>query len=234
MENEAIVLAGGFGTRLKGIIDDKPKPMAPVNGKPFLEYLLTYLCHQGITHVILSVGYKSEIISDYFGNKFKSISIDYAHESEPLGTGGGIRNALKYSKSDSILILNGDTMFNIDIKKLCHIHQAKRSELTVALRKMEDGSRYGSVNIDDENRITAFTEKKEGLTHILINGGVYLLNKSTFLKKSFPARFSFEKDFLEAGYTNGHFFGIEFSDYFIDIGLPETYSQAQSEFLNQF
>ena len=234
MENEAIILAGGFGTRLKGIIDDKPKPMAPVNGRPFLEYLLYYLDNQGITHAILSVGYKSETISGYFGNKFKSILIDYAHETEPLGTGGGILNALNYSKSSSIYILNGDTLFNIDLKKLYNIHQSRRSELTIALRKMEDGSRYGSVEIDDENRIKAFTEKKEGLTNILINGGVYLLNKATFLEQSFPARFSFEKEFLEAGYLNGHFYGIEFNDYFIDIGIPETYSQAQTDFLNQF
>lgn len=234
MENEAIILAGGFGTRLKGIIDDKPKPMAPVNGKPFLEYLLSYLDNQGITHTILSVGYKSETISGYFGTKFKSISIDYAYEPEPLGTGGGIMNAIKYSKSDHIIILNGDTLFNIDIKKLHNLHQSKRSELTVALRKMEDGSRYGSVNIDDDNCIKAFTEKKEGSNNILINGGVYLLNKSTFLEQSFPARFSFEKEFLEAGYINGHFYGMEFNDYFIDIGIPETYSQAQADFLNKF
>lgn len=234
MENEAIILAGGFGTRLKGIIDDKPKPMAPVNGKPFLEYLLSWLDNQEITHAILSVGYKSESVSDYFGNKFKNISIDYAFESEPLGTGGGILNAAKYSKSDNILILNGDTLFNIDLEKLYAIHYAKNAELTVALRKMEDGSRYGSVNIDEDNRIKAFTEKKEGLSNVLINGGVYLLNKLFFLKQSFPVRFSFEKDFLEAKYKNGYFYGTEFNDYFIDIGIPETYSQAQTDFLNQF
>lgn len=234
MGNEAIILAGGFGTRLKGIVSDLPKPMAPVNGKPFLEYLLSYLDNQGITHVILSIGYKSETITDHFGKRYKNISIDYALESEPLGTGGGILNALNFSECEDVLILNGDTIFNIEIKELYAFHRLKNSSLTVALRRIENGSRYGSVIIDNENRITAFSEKKEGLANVLINGGVYLLSKPTFINQTFPSKFSFEKDFLEARFGNENFFGKEFDSYFIDIGIPETFAQAQTDCVNQF
>ena len=234
MCNEAIILAGGLGTRLSGVISEIPKPMADVNGKPFLEYLLNYLERNGITHVILSVGYKSEIIKTHFGSRYKSIKISYATEKFPLGTGGGICLAIQKAKNNNIFIINGDTLFNISLNKLARYHKQKNAELSVALRKIKDGSRYGSVLINENNKITAFKEKSESKKNVLINGGIYLINKKQFRRRKFPERFSFEKDFLEKNYGIGTFYGFEFSDYFIDIGLPSTYNQAQTDFLHEF
>ena len=234
MSNEAIVLAGGMGTRLRKVVSDIPKPMANINGKPFLEYLINYLAKNDITHVILSVGYKAELIKNYFGSKFNSVRISYATEETPLGTGGGILLAMQQVKSENIFIINGDTLFNLKLQDLARLHLQKKAALTVALRRMKDGSRYGSVIIGDNNKIEAFKEKKEGAKNVLINGGIYIINKQAFLNTQFPEKFSFEKDFLEKYYSVDNFFGLEFDDYFIDIGLPSTYEKAQKDFLNEF
>ena len=234
MSSEAIVLAGGIGTRLKKVVSDLPKPMASINGKPFLEYLINYLAKNEISHVILSVGYKSEHIKNHFVNEFKSVKISYATEEIPLGTGGGIRLALQQAKTNNVFIVNGDTLFNIDLQKLANAHHSKNAALSVALRKMVDGSRYGSVIIDENNRIKAFKEKNAEAKNVLINGGTYLIEKSHFLDTKFPDKFSFEKEYLEKYFDTNKFYGFEFDDYFIDIGLPSTYKQAQNDFLNEF
>ena len=234
MSNEAIVLAGGMGTRLKEVVADLPKPMASINGKPFLEYLINYLAKNGITHVILSVGYKSELIKNHFGNQFNSVNISYATEETPLGTGGGILLALQQAKTNHVFIVNGDTLFNINLQKLANAHHQKNAVLSVALRRMDDGSRYGSVVIDEKDRIKAFKEKNAEAKNVLINGGTYLIEKSHFLETKFPDKFSFEKDYLEKYFNRNAFYGFEFDEYFIDIGLPSTYKQAQNDFLNEF
>ena len=115
---EAIVLAGGLGTRLKSVVSNVPKPMAPIGDKPFLEYILKYLKKNGITRAILSVGYKSEIIEEYFGNNFEGIDLVYSVEKEPLGTGGAIKKAMSKVKSNQVYIINGDTFFDINLKSL--------------------------------------------------------------------------------------------------------------------
>ncbi len=234
MYNEAIVLAGGMGTRLNKVINDVPKPMAGINGKPFLEFLLSYLVNNGISHIILSVGYKSEIIKEHFGFTFKGAIISYAYESSPLGTGGGIKLALKKAKSKQVYVLNGDTLFNIDLQILAQSHSITNAPITIALRMMADGARYGSVEIDKTHQIKAFHEKNDNAGSVLINGGIYLINKTWMQKKSFPDKFSFEKDVLEKVFKMEKCFGVPFNDYFIDIGLPTTYKQAQTDFLNEF
>ncbi len=233
MSSEAIILAGGKGTRLKEVVADLPKPMASINEKPFLEYLINYLEQNGIKHIILSVGYKAEVIQNYFGTNFNSIKISYAVENEPLGTGGGIYLAMQQAKEEQVFIVNGDTLFNIELQKLAQLHQQKTAALSIALRKVTDASRYGSVVIDEKNKIKAFREKNENAKNVLINGGTYLIDKDLFLNINFPKIFSFEKDFLEK-YLKTGFFGYEFNNYFIDIGLPSTYQQAQTDFLNEF
>lgn len=232
MINEAIVLAGGMGTRLKEMVDDVPKPMANINGKPFLEYLVNYLGENGVTHIVLSVGYKAELVKNYFGTEFNSIKISYATEEIPLGTGGGILLAMRKTKTRHVFILNGDSLFNIKLQELVHFHQQKNAAFSVALKRMEDGSRYGSVIIDEKNKITAFKEKSHSSKNVLINGGTYILDRQLFLSNKFPDQFSFEKDFLEKYFNLYNFFGCEFQNYFIDIGLPSTYLQAQNDFLD--
>jgi D-glycero-alpha-D-manno-heptose 1-phosphate guanylyltransferase len=226
----AIILAGGFGTRLQSVVNDVPKPMAPVAGRPFLEWVLDYCLENGIQEAILSVGYKSDIIIQHFGNEYKGIQIKYAKEKEPLGTGGAIRYAMEMLEDDkNCLILNGDTLFKSDINMLFNAFQEEEADLIVSLRRMFDFDRYGVVELDKNNRIISFQEKKhcdEGL----INGGVYIVN-SKLIKNLFPKieTFSFEKDFMERYVEQLKFVGIEQSGYFIDIGIPEDFEKANND-----
>ncbi len=227
---EAIILAGGKGTRLQGVVNDVPKPMALVNGRPFLEYLLDYLDDNVFDHVVLSVGYKNEIIRDHFGNRYKSIDIDYAVEEEPLGTGGAIKKAFELIKERRALVFNGDTMFRLNIERLTYFHQAKSADITIVLREVDNVLRYGSVERDDEMKITGYNEKGTRNGFGLINGGVYLINKNFFDRNDFPEKFSIEKDCFEKMYDTCSIYGLKCRQYFIDIGIPEDYQKAQDDF----
>lgn len=229
MFKEAIVLAGGLGTRLKSVVKDVPKPMANINGRPFLEYLLSFLKEQNMEKVILSVGYKYEIIKKYFGNNFEGMKLVYSIEERPLGTGGAVKRSLSLTDNKEVFVFNGDTIFKINLEEFFLFHQKKKSVLSIALKFMRDFDRYGSVKIDDTGRIIGFEEKKyykEGL----INGGIYLLNREFFLNFNLKNRFSFEKEFLEKYYAVYKFYGLVFNDFFIDIGVPDDYEKCKSYF----
>lgn len=228
MPREAIVLAGGFGTRLQKVVSDVPKPMAPVAGKPFLEHVMHYLNEQHITHVVLAVGYLHETIIAHFGDQFKNISITYSIEKDPLGTGGGIMQACNYLQGDETFIINGDTFFDISLGELHHFHASKNAALTIALKKMVQFERYGTVEIDANGMVTGFHEKKY-LDEGLINAGVYCLKTSLF-HPSLPAAFSFEKEILEKQFVHQSVYAIAFDGYFIDIGIPEDYERSQTDF----
>jgi len=230
---EAVILSGGFGTRLRHIVSDVPKPMASINGEPFLSFLLRKLAKAGIQHVILSTGYLHEKVEDYFGNSFDSLQITYSQETEPLGTGGAIFFALNKTETDNFFVLNGDTLFDIDFEYLDTFYRIKETFLALALRKEKDISRYGSVQTDENAKIIGFTEKKESIGEGLINGGIYLLNKKLFDNQVLPNTFSFEKEILEKRFRENDFFGLPFDRYFIDIGIPEDYARAQIEFPNR-
>ena len=229
MEKEAIILAGGFGTRLRGVIKDLPKPMAPVNGRPFLTYILDYLIDYQYTKVVLSVGYLHEKIEEFFGTQYKSLEIDYAVETEPLGTGGGILFAMSKCETDNVLVINGDTMFKVDLDAFEQFHQDKEGLLSIVLREVEDVSRYGSVVMDSDNRITLFAEKQLSSGRGYINGGVYLIHRDLFAKYPQPEKFSFERDLMTQFYTQEPFYAMPSDGYFIDIGIPEDYARAQVE-----
>ena len=226
---EAIILAGGFGTRLKHIVSDVPKPMAPVGGEPFLSVLFERLQCAGIERVILSTGYLHEKIEDFYGDKYGSLSLVYSRETTPLGTGGAIQLGLNHSCTNDVLVLNGDTLFDIDFSAFYSFHRERKATLSVALRNVDDVTRYGSVETDNESRIVSFTEKNQVSGAGLINGGIYLLNKKWFLGLNMPEQFSFEKDVLEKIYQDNRFYGLAFNAYFIDIGVPEDYFRAQTE-----
>ena len=219
---EAIVLAGGMGTRLRGVIDDIPKPMAPVCDKPFLIYILQYLKKEGIEKVVFSVGYKYEVIQEFFGTFWNGIAIEYAIEKEPLGTGGAIRLALSKIKEERAFVLNGDTFFDIPLSEM----DSKNEAVILAIKPMRDFDRYGTVVLEDE-KIIAFKEKKK-LEKGLINGGVYLLNKNSLDHFNLGAKFSFEQEFLEK--KVGSLYALVFDTYFIDIGIPEDYEKVQKDF----
>ncbi|NLK96424.1 MAG: NTP transferase domain-containing protein [Clostridiales bacterium] len=222
---EAIVLAGGFGTRLSHIVSDVPKPMAPVCGQPFLKYIFDHLLKNGVNNIILAVGYKAEIIQQYFGNNYNGINITYSCEDTPLGTGGAIKKALKFCKEDNVFIINGDTYFDVDLKKMKSFHSEKDSELSIVVKPMNKFERYGAVVIEND-KIKRFEEKKSTLKG-KINGGIYLIN-SKMMNAVDEKSFSFEKVILESGLVE--IYAFESNGYFIDIGIPEDYYRAQIDF----
>lgn len=224
----AIILAGGLGTRLQSVIQDIPKPMAPVRGKPFVEYVVNYLKIYGIEKIIFSIGYRGEVIQDYFGKEFNSIKIEYSVEETPLGTGGGIFQAAQMCDDEPFLVLNGDTLFDIDLFQFSYLYEISEADMIIGLKAMENFDRYGIVQLADDERVIGFKEKefrKEGL----INGGVYIFSKKIFDIANFPDRFSFEKDFMEKYLNEIQMFGYEMDGYFIDIGIPEDYAKAEKE-----
>lgn len=230
MTTEAIILAGGFGTRLKEVINDIPKPMAPINGRPFLEYLINYLKNNGIKSVILSIGYLGEKIKEHFGNEFSGVAIKYAIENEPLGTGGGIKLAFEHVEGNSAFVLNGDTLFDINLQQFSEFHSFNRAEISIALRKVDDVDRYGSVVTNSLNRIEKFMEKGQNVGQGYINGGTYLIDSTFFKGAELPLKFSMEKDVFEKFYLEREFYGYLNESYFLDIGIPEDYKKAAHDF----
>ncbi len=228
---EAIILAGGFGTRLQTVVSDVPKPMAPVNGRPFLDYMFLYLRHYGITHVVMSTGYLAHKVSDRYKQEFEGIRVSYAVEETPLGTGGGIRLAMQQCNTEDILVLNGDSFFDVDLTAYAAQYGSCGSGGALALRSVENAARYGTITLGSQQRIEAFKEKDSIEKPGLINGGVYLLNRNLFLEQT-PATkaFSIEKDFFETQLSETTLCGFEHDGYFIDIGIPEDYSRAQDDF----
>ena len=227
LQTEAIILAGGMGTRLRSVIQDIPKPMAPIGETPFLTYLLDDLQQQGVRRVILSTGYKHEVVEEYYGSRYKDLELVYSVEDSPLGTGGAIKKALQQINGTNALILNGDTMFRVDLQSMYQFHLESGSDFTLALKKMEDSQRYGVVETAS-NRVVRFREKAERKAGS-INGGIYLLEKEVLLKKDLPEKFSFEKDFMEAYFRELKVMAFVSDGYFIDIGIPEDYAKAQQE-----
>ena len=228
MSRECIILAGGLGTRLRSELPDTPKVMAPVAGHPFLYYVLKWLEKNSVMRVILSLGYKSEVVIDWCCTFESEIELAYSIETEPLGTGGAIAQAIQKAESDQVFAVNGDTFFNVDIDSMRNSHQNHNAELTLALKPMEHFDRYGTVIIDEDMKIGGFEEKgphDEGL----INGGVYLINRDCLNDLGLPEKFSFETDFLETYFNEISMYGFIQDTYFIDIGIPDDYRRAQQE-----
>jgi D-glycero-alpha-D-manno-heptose 1-phosphate guanylyltransferase len=226
--NEAIILAGGLGTRLRSVVSDLPKCMAPVAGKPFLHYVIAHLQKQGVDEFIFSVGYMHEAIETYLKQYHPRLNYQLAIEEEPLGTGGAIKLSCQKAVEKNVLVLNGDTLFSVDIKKLSDQHLAHHAECTLCLKPMKEFDRYGVVELHHDLTIASFKEKQfyhKGL----INGGVYALNISKFLHEDLPEKFSFEKDYLEKYFTEREMYGCIQDQYFIDIGIPEDFARAQIE-----
>jgi len=226
---EAIVLAGGLGTRLRTVVSDLPKCMAPVAGRPFLFYVINFLQSQGVEKFIFSLGYKHEAIEEYLRERFPTVNYQIVIEEEPLGTGGAARLACSKATEKNVLLANGDTMFKINVDALISFHSEKKSPCTLSLKPMNDFDRYGVVELNADSAINDFKEKQYYKTG-LINGGLYAINVDRFLKEDFPEKFSFEKDYLEKKYKEQAMYGLVQDEYFIDIGIPEDFNRAQTEF----
>ena len=249
---QAILLCGGMGTRLRSVVSDRPKPMADICGKPFLQYLLEMLRDKGITEVIFALGYMGEMIEEYFqdGSAF-GLKIAYSYEEEPLGTGGAIRNALPKILEEEVLVLNADTYFPMDYQGLLRFHQENDGDFSLATRAVPDISRYGAVRRDAAGRILAWNEKLgdggqqlgEGSKQPIegnaqqavssshktlageINGGIYVMKKSLIAEIP-EGKQSLEQDCIPKGLSEGkRIFGLPFEGYFMDIGIPKDYQQ---------
>ncbi len=231
MIDKAVILAGGLGTRLKGLLGELPKPMAPINKLPFLHYLLNYLSNQGVKEVFLCVGFQHEVITRYFGDHFRDIKIFYTIEKELLGTGGAIMPVLE-KWSEPFFLLNGDTFFEANLTSFSEAFFKLSPLASLSLKPVFNQDRYGAVQVE-EDKITSFTEKKF-LASGLINAGVSILTPEIFEGK-FPGDvFSYEKDLFEKKAATHFLHGFVQDEYFIDIGIPEDYERAQREIPMRF
>jgi D-glycero-alpha-D-manno-heptose 1-phosphate guanylyltransferase len=226
---EAIILAGGFGTRLKSVVKDIPKPMAPIKETPFLQLLVDFLIDQGFERIIFAVSYKAEIIREHFGDEYRARPIAYSYEKSPLGTGGGLRQAFELVQNPEVpvLILNGDTFFNIRLDQFSAFHETHGTALSICVKELFDFDRYGTLSIAN-HQVQSFHEKK-ACQQGYINGGVYLANRE-FIEElpkteSFSLETAFEK-LIDKGLSIGAY---ESKGYFIDIGIPVDYERAQTE-----
>ena len=235
LPEEAVILAGGLGTRLRESVPDLPKPMAPVGGRPFLEYLLDYWIGQGIGSFVVSVGYMHENITRHFGQSYRGASIRYAVEETPLGTGGGLALAVSLLNSHApFLVVNGDTFFEVPLARMAAFHHRVRSEWTIALFQSNGHSaRYGGIQTDQGGKITSLGNAHQSQGATLLNGGVYLLNRSTpeALDIMPGEHASLEDDYFPRLLTKGiPFYGYECVGRFIDIGIPDDYRRAEDIF----
>lgn len=226
---EAIVLAGGLGTRLRTVVPDLPKALAPVAGRPFLEWLLLDLANQGITRTIVAVGYLHEQIQQHFGTSFGAMSLEYSVEHSQLGTGGAIRQAMSYAASSEVFVLNGDSFVDVSLERMRDAHRAAEATLSVATRAVPDTGRYGRVLLEANRRIVGFAEKGVAGPGD-INAGVYLLRNDLLGSFELPRVFSFELDFLAAHVSELKPLAFPVEGMFIDIGVPADYERAQALF----
>ncbi len=224
----ALILVGGLGQRLRSVVSDRPKPMAPVQGVPFLEILISSLADKGVRKFVLLTGYKGEAVEEYFGPSYRDdLTIAFSREGSPLGTGGAVKNAEAYATDPSLLV-NGDTFFDADLGSLLRFHADNGAEVTLSLFKVEDVSRYGSVMVDGQGTVVGFREKDENIKEPgLINAGLSLLSKR--LVSGLPdGPFSMEREIFPSLVGSGKMFGLLQERPFFDIGTPESYEEFKS------
>lgn len=220
---EAILLAGGLGTRLRSVVNDRPKPMALIQGRPFMEYVIRELSMQGMGQIIFAVGYKGSMVEEYFGDgRAFGVKASYAYEETLLGTAGAIKNAARHLEGEQALVLNADTFYRLDYSRLTAQREAQGLDMALVLRQVEDVSRYGQAILTD-GRLTGFNEKTRDPKPGTINGGVYLMTRE-LISQIPDGKVSLENDMIPKWLSQGRRLGGFVNDgYFIDIGVPEDY-----------
>jgi D-glycero-alpha-D-manno-heptose 1-phosphate guanylyltransferase len=224
---QAIVLAGGYGNRLRPLVADVPKTMAPVGGRPFLSYVFDDLAEHGFHVVVVAVSWLHEAIISAFGDQYRGVQLRYSIEPEPLGTGGAVRQAFSYISDDLAFVLNGDTLQRLPYASMLHLAERERSDVVVAVRAVADAARYGTVELQG-TRITKFAEKGASGPG-LINAGAYLVRRSVVEHPDLGRAFSFEHDVLLPGVHSGVLTACKIEGNFIDIGIPKDYVRAGEE-----
>jgi D-glycero-alpha-D-manno-heptose 1-phosphate guanylyltransferase len=225
---EAIVLAGGLGTRLRGVVDDVPKPMAPVQGRPFLALVLDQLLAAGFTTAIFAAGYRHEVIRAYFGEDYRGLALRYSVEREPLGTGGAIRLACEQADARNVFALNGDTYLELDFRAMMEAHVRAGSHFSMAICHVSDVARYGALELCDD-RVQGFLEKGRSGPG-WINAGAYVLGPDLRARLRPQGAFSFEHDLLEPEVGSIRPLAFRSSGLFIDIGIPADYARVTQIF----
>jgi len=223
---EAIILAGGFGTRLRQLVSDVPKPMAPIAGRPFLEILLHSLAQKGFSRIVLSLGFMADKISNYFGSHFSGIDLVYSVEGTPLGTGGGVRLAMEHVTEDHVFIFNGDTFLDLEVGEV-EQHWTTHQHPMIVGREVANAERYGRLLVAD-GAVSGFSEKGSAGPG-LINAGCYVLGRQHLNDYPIGAAFSLETDYLAHAVQMRRFDVFVTRAQFIDIGVPEDFLRAQSE-----
>jgi NDP-sugar pyrophosphorylase family protein len=228
----AVILAGGLGTRLRSVIPDKPKVLADVGGRPFIEYLLDQLARNGVQTVVLCTGYMADQIQNHLGSVYNKMALYYSHESHPLGTGGALRLALPMLESDTVLVLNGDSYCGARFDEFMLWHDAHRSNATILLTETDDTRRYGRVQIDDEGRILQFLEKTDTQGPGWINAGIYLVKRQMIESIGIGRPVSIEREVFPDWIGKG-LYGFRSEARLWDIGVPSAYAQANVEFVSE-
>ena len=225
MNLQAVILAGGLGTRLRSVVGETPKAMAQVAGRPFLEHLLADLEAQGVRRVVLAVGYRREVIRAHFGEAFRGVALAYSEEEEPLGTGGAVRRALRLAGPGPCVVLNGDTWLDLDYPAMARAHLDAAAALTIAVRAVPDVARCGALEVEG-GRVRAFREKGPSGPGF-VNAGVYVLSAALFDGLALPDAFSLERDVFAPHVRELAPLAFVASGRFIDIGVPEDFERAQ-------
>lgn len=231
---ETIILAGGKGTRLKSVLDDRSKPMGIIGEKPFMEWILLMLRRQGIKRVVICTGYFSETVESYFGDGGDlAMEIVFARDPFPLGTGGAARNALGQTSSNRILVLNGDSYLRINLSSFLKVHLTCNARASISLVQVEDTGRYGSVNVNKDGKIVAFLEKSPRKRSGLINAGIYLFDRDVVEEIPGGKMVSLERDIFPELIDKG-LYGVQHDGLFIDIGTPESFNEAGDILKDEF
>ncbi len=226
---QAVILAGGLGTRLRPVVSDRPKALAPVGDRPFLTYLFDQLVEVGITQVTLCVGHLGEQISQTFGDAYQSLQLSYSWETELLGTGGGLRLALPQLTASTILVMNGDSFCQVNLEQFWQWHQQIQAQASLLLTHVPDTSRYGRVELTSDHQISRFQEKEQQAGPGWINAGIYLVGRS-LLATIPPAQvISLESQIFPQWVGHG-LYGYCNHGQFLDIGTPESYRLAAQLF----
>lgn len=225
---QALILAGGAGTRLRSVLAGLNKPMAPVAGRPFLEYLLLQLKKHEIDEVTLCVGYKADLIQSYFGTGDRwGLQVNYSYETDSRGTAGALKLAEDLIHEEDFFVMNGDSLFDIELRRLMHYHRNMKATATLALAHVDDTQRYGAVGMNESGRIVSFIEKREGNIEGLINGGVYVFAREVLDFIPGGQQVSLERGILPK-LIGRDLYGLPLKGYFVDIGVPADYMRLRS------
>jgi len=232
----AVILAGGLGTRLRPVVADRPKVLAPVLQRPFVTYLLDQLAAAGLRRVVFLTGYRAEQIEQELGGSHAGMKLLYSREKKPLGTAGALRAALPYLTTRNILLLNGDSYCHVDLTAFADFHSQQRADLSLVITAVPDSGRYGQVVLAADNRLDGFAEKLQAGVRGQsgwINAGIYLLRRSLVEEIPQGRAVSLERELLPnwiAGEQGRRVFGFRCPGPFLDIGTPESYAAAESFF----